>query len=144
MCRPFSLWFWASYGRCAAMSERARYIPPEWAPHAALWVGWPYLRGEWGDAFTGAREEIAAFVRAVSDFTPIRVACGSREAYGSAWTALEDIVGPGRLSLHTRARWGYLVARYRSGHGGRARRAYRLAVFNSMAGAANIICPAIQ
>ena len=82
------------------MSDRLFSPPPEWAPQAALWVGWPHLRGEWGDAFEGARAEIAAFVQAVCRVTPVRIACGSREAYGSAYFALEQDLQAKRVSLH--------------------------------------------
>ncbi len=83
------------------MTEPFTYIPPEWAPQAAIWVGWPHLRGEWGVAFDSARSEIASFVKAVCEVTPVRIACGSREAYGSAWFAFEADVAQGRVSLHT-------------------------------------------
>ena len=83
------------------MTVSAYSIPSEWDPHAALWVGWPHLKGEWGTAFEGAREEIAAVVRAAAKTTPVRIACGSREAYGSAWFALEPDIEAGRVSLHT-------------------------------------------
>lgn len=83
------------------MSKHARYVSPEWAAHAAIWVGWPHLRGEWGDAFDGARAEITRFVEAVCHVTPVRIACGSREAYGSAWFAFEADIAAGRVSLHT-------------------------------------------
>lgn len=101
MRRPFSLWFFARYGKAAAMSEHALFVPPEWAPQSAVWVGWPHLRGEWGAAFEGARLEIAGFIRTLSDVTPVRIACGSREAYGSAWFALEPEIQARRVSLHT-------------------------------------------
>ncbi|NQY97875.1 MAG: agmatine deiminase family protein [Henriciella sp.] len=77
------------------------YVPPEWAPQSAVWVGWPHIRGEWGSAFEGARDEIAAFVRAVAQVTPVRVACGSREADTSAWLTLDDLVASGQVQLHT-------------------------------------------
>ncbi|MEL6413518.1 MAG: agmatine deiminase family protein [Pseudomonadota bacterium] len=83
------------------MSNPTRFIPPEWAPQAAVWVGWPHARGEWGTAFDGALQEIADFVRALSKITPVKIACGSREAYGSAWFALEPEIGADRVSLHT-------------------------------------------
>lgn len=83
------------------MSSDRIYVPPEWAPHSALWVGWPHLRGEWGAAFDGARREIAAFIRVVSETTPVRVTCGSREAYTSAWLVLDDLIENGRVQLHT-------------------------------------------
>ena len=83
------------------MSKPARFVPPEWAPQAAVWVGWPHARGEWGAAFDGARDEIAGFVRALSKVTPVKIACGSREAFGSAWFALEPDIAAERVSLHT-------------------------------------------
>ena len=101
MRRPFSLCFRCSYGKGAAMTAPITFVPPEWAPQAAIWVGWPHLRGEWGDAFDGARAEIAGFVKAVCQVTPVRIACGSREANGSAWFALEADIAGGRVSLHT-------------------------------------------
>ena len=83
------------------MSVANLYLPPEWAPQSAVWVGWPHLRGEWGAAFEAAREEIAAFAQALCVITPVRIACGSREAYGSAWFALEPEIAAGRVTLHT-------------------------------------------
>ena len=83
------------------MSDAAINVPPEWAPQAAVWGGGPHLRGEWGRALDGARQEIAGFVRALSQVTPVKIACGSREAYGSAWFALEPEIVAGRVTLHT-------------------------------------------
>ena len=83
------------------MSNPNLFLPPEWAPQSAVWVGWPHLRGEWGEPFDAAREEIAAFVRTLSNVTPVRIACGSREAFGSAWFALETQSEAERVSLHT-------------------------------------------
>lgn len=40
---------------------------PEWAPHERLWIGFPAIRAEWGDAFDGARAQIAAFAAAIAD-----------------------------------------------------------------------------
>ncbi len=83
------------------MNEKPLFLPPEWTRQTAVWVGWPHLRGEWGEAFEGARAEIAGFVRALCRVTPVRIACGSREAYGSAWMALEAACQAGRVRLHT-------------------------------------------
>ena len=62
-------------------------MPPEWAEQSALWVGWPHLREEWGEAFEGARGEISDFIQAAREFVPVRVACGSDEAELSAFAA---------------------------------------------------------
>jgi agmatine deiminase len=40
---------------------------PEWAPHERLWIGFPAIRAEWGDAFDRARAQIAAFASAIAD-----------------------------------------------------------------------------
>jgi len=63
------------------------FVPPEWAEQTALWVGWPYLREEWGGAFEGAQAEIAEFIQAAREFVPVHVACGSPEAKRSAFAA---------------------------------------------------------
>ena len=83
------------------MKQDHIYVPPEWASQSAVWVGWPHLRGEWGETFEGARREITAFVRALSETTPVRIACGSRDAYTSAWLALDDLIQTGSVALHT-------------------------------------------
>ena len=39
----------------------------EWALHERLWIGFPAIRGEWGDAFDAARAQIAGFASAIAD-----------------------------------------------------------------------------
>jgi len=60
------------------------FLPPEWAPHAALWAGWPRLAEEWGGDLAPARAEIAALIRAASAHVPVKVAVGSDEAMETA------------------------------------------------------------
>lgn len=68
-------------------------IPPEWSEQSALWVGWPHLRHEWGEAFDDARAEIAVFARAAAGYVSVMVACGSDDAETSAKAALADVPG---------------------------------------------------
>jgi agmatine deiminase len=39
--------------------------PPEWAPHQFVWIGFPSHEAEWPGVIGEAREEVAAFARAV-------------------------------------------------------------------------------
>ena len=74
-----------------AMTDTKPHLPPEWAPQAALWCGWPHLADEWGGDLSGPREQVAAFIRAASAFLPVKVAAGSPEALASAGAAVGDV-----------------------------------------------------
>ena len=74
-----------------AMTDTKPHLPPEWAPQAALWCGWPHLADEWGGHLEGPRAQIAGFIRAASAHVPVRVAAGSAEALASATAAVGDV-----------------------------------------------------
>ena len=73
------------------MPDMKPYLPPEWAPQAALWCGWPHLAEEWGGDLAGPRVQIAGFIRAAAAHVPVRVAAGSAEALASAGAAVGDV-----------------------------------------------------
>ena len=73
-----------------SMSDIASRLRPEWAPQAALWVGWPRLVEEWGGDLEGPRKDIAGFIRAASEFVPVKIATGSEDAETSARQAVGD------------------------------------------------------
>ncbi|MEL7231584.1 MAG: agmatine deiminase family protein [Pseudomonadota bacterium] len=92
MPKPFT------YGMGARMEKSFPYILPEWGLQAAIWAGWPRLPEEWGDAYNGAKDEIETFLKALAKVTPVKIACGSRAAYGDAHARFGDIAN---ITLHT-------------------------------------------
>lgn len=66
-------------------------LPPEWAPHRAIWTAWPYIP-EWGGSREPARAEIAAMVRALAadDAERVRVLAKPGEPAASARAAIGD------------------------------------------------------
>ncbi len=66
-------------------------IPPEWAPHKAIWTAWPSAADLWGDDLEPARGEVAAMIRALADGgrgDAMRVLAHGREAEATARLAL--------------------------------------------------------
>lgn len=66
-------------------------FPPEWAPHKAIWTGWPSAADLWGEDLEPARAEVAAMVHALADGgrgDRVRVLAFGKEAEASARLAL--------------------------------------------------------
>ena len=71
--------------------SRFSHIPPEWAPHKAVWTAWPSAPELWGGSLELARGEAAAMIRALHDGGKgelVRVLAHGREAEASAKLAL--------------------------------------------------------
>lgn len=75
------------------MSYRNRklYIPAEWARHQAIWTAWPSHAGLWKENLEGARAEVAAMVKALSDGDVVKVLARGDEAIASAQQALGEM-----------------------------------------------------
>jgi agmatine deiminase len=66
---------------------------PEWALHERVWIGFPALREEWGDAFDAARAQIVGFARAIAaegEGEAVHLVCNSAQDAAIA----RDLAGP--------------------------------------------------
>jgi len=72
------------------MSDRDKklHIPAEWSQHEAIWTAWPSHAELWKDNLEGARAEVAAMVKALSNGDVIKVLVRGDEAVASAIQAL--------------------------------------------------------
>ena len=58
-------------------------MPAEWAPHEAVWIGFPSSADAWGAPLQRAQQQIAAFANAVHAYGQgerVHVIAGSAEA----------------------------------------------------------------
>jgi agmatine deiminase len=64
------------------------FVPPEWAPHKAIWTAWPTTEDLWLDELEAVRVEVGAMVKALAEGDTVKVlACGD-EVVHSARSAL--------------------------------------------------------
>ncbi len=69
------------------------YQPPEWAPHASVWIGFPSAGDLWLEDLAGAQEEVAAFARAVhagGKGETVRLVCANEAAKAAAQALAGD------------------------------------------------------
>ena len=68
-------------------------IPAEWAPHRAMWVGWPSHEALWIDNLDQAQAEVEALVRALSGpgREQVRLMVGNDEALPNARARFEGV-----------------------------------------------------
>jgi agmatine deiminase len=67
------------------------HVPPEWAPHKAIWTAFPSDGSLWEEDLEPAQQEVAAMVRALSKGDRMRVLASGRDAYRAAQAALGDV-----------------------------------------------------
>ena len=78
-------------------------IPAEWAPHRAMWVGWPSHEELWVDNLAEAQAEVEALVRALAGpgREQVKLMVGSDEALAGAQARFDGVPGvavvPGRF-----------------------------------------------
>ncbi|MFN3229268.1 MAG: agmatine deiminase family protein [Asticcacaulis sp.] len=71
-----------------------RLVPAEWAPHAALWIGFPSHADLWQEDLDPAQDEVAALIRALAaGGTLVKVLVMGEDALAAAQVRLADVAG---------------------------------------------------
>lgn len=70
-------------------------VPPEWAPHRAMWLGFPSHTELWEDDLQAAQAEVAALARALAGpgAERVRLLTGSPQGEADAQRLLGDVPG---------------------------------------------------
>lgn len=63
-------------------------MPPEWAPHAATWLSWPFDDALWEGHLEGVRRDFAGLAAAIARFEPVVVNVRDEEAEEDAASRL--------------------------------------------------------
>ncbi|HEX8470431.1 MAG TPA: agmatine deiminase family protein, partial [Brevundimonas sp.] len=73
----------------------SQVIPAEWAPHRAMWVGWPSHAELWGEDFEQAQSEVEGLVRALAGpgREQVKLMIGNDEALADAQARFADVEG---------------------------------------------------
>lgn len=71
------------------------FIPAEWAPHRAMWVGWPSHPELWEDNLDQARSEVEGLVRALAGpgREQVRLMVGHPDALADARARFDGVPG---------------------------------------------------
>ena len=77
------------------MTSSPAPIPAEWAPHRAMWVGWPSHGELWLDQLEQARDEVEALVRALAGpgREQVRLMVGNDESVAEARSRFAGVDG---------------------------------------------------
>lgn len=65
-------------------------LPPEWSPHEATWIGWPYNKSDWPGKFSPIPYVYAEIVKYISREEKIRIFVQSTEHKLKAIKVLKD------------------------------------------------------
>ena len=70
-------------------------VPAEWAPHRAMWLGFPSHAALWGDDLAAAQAEVAALARALAGpgGERVRLMTGHPDGEAAARAMLGDVAG---------------------------------------------------
>ncbi len=63
-------------------------MPPEWAPHAATWMAWPYDDEKWLGYLEPVRQEFALLVNTLARFEPVHLVVNDEESERDAQSRL--------------------------------------------------------
>lgn len=74
------------------ISENGNFVPAEWSPQSALWVGWPSHPDLWQENLEPARGEIAAMINAVAEHQAVKVLAMGAAASGAAKNLVDSSV----------------------------------------------------
>jgi agmatine deiminase len=75
--------------------EMTRLVPAEWAPHRAIWLGFPSHEDLWADDLEAAQAEVVALAAALAGpgRERVRLLVGGRAARGAAEQRLRGLAG---------------------------------------------------
>ncbi|WP_375202668.1 agmatine deiminase family protein [Hyphococcus sp.] len=84
----------------------SRRQPAEWAPHEAVWIGWPSAADLWEDDLGPARAEVEDFIRAILFpggglyGEPVRLLARGTDAIAAAEIMRSRLPEPDMLTIH--------------------------------------------
>ncbi|MEE9450037.1 MAG: agmatine deiminase family protein [Ignavibacteriaceae bacterium] len=67
------------------------YLPAEWEPHEATWIGWPHNRSDWPGKFSTIPFVYAQIVKQISSGEAVRVIVESKDHRKKAEKVLNDV-----------------------------------------------------